>query len=325
MSINENEFSKIQNCKNFEDFKKFVEIKANDNKEESKSQDNKTESKEDDNKEESKEENPKRFIPFSMKNGIITKNIFSDNELLIWCESENKEEGHLNYFDCQKCLNRGYISYIDSVNRLVFRKECECMRIRKGIEKQLDYFYKYPILRECSLNNFITNYNFQKQMKLKAIEFLKVYKNSWFFVGGQYGSGKSYICYAIVNELIKDLNDFVLFEYIEDLREIKSHSTDLIYLELIEKYKKATVLYFDDFLKVDLNIADLKIIYEIINYRYKENKVTLFSSEKLFSELANIDEAIESRIFEKANNFILDIDRDRQKNFRYKKSNIIRL
>lgn len=318
MTINEKEFSKIQDCKTFEDFKKFIQQKA-----ESKSQDNKTESKADNNKEESKEENQKRFIPFSMKNGIITKNNFSDDELLIWCEQENKQKGNLNYYDCSKCLNRGYISYIDSVNRLVFRKECECIKIRKGRENQIYYFSVYPILRECSLNNFITNYNFQKQIKIKAIEFLKTYKNSWFFVGGQYGSGKSYICYAIANELIKDLNNFVLFEYIEDLREIKSHSTDEIYLELIEKYKKATILYFDDFLKVDLNIADLKIIYEIINYRYKENKTTLFSSEKLFNELAEIDEAIESRIFEKAEGFIIDIDRDRQKNFRFKKRSIL--
>ncbi len=318
MTLNEKEFSKIQDCKTFEDFKKFIQQKA-----ESKSQDNKTESKEDDNKEESKEENQKRFIPFSMKNGIITKNNFSDDELLIWCEQENKQKGNLNYYDCSKCLNRGYISYIDSVNRLVFRKECECIKIRKGRENQIYYFSVYPILRECNLNNFITLYNFQKQMKLKAIEFLKVYKNSWFFVGGQYGSGKSYICYAIANELIKDLNNFVLFEYIEDLREIKSHSTDEIYLELIEKYKHATILYFDDFLKVDLNIADLKIIYEIINYRYKENKTTLFSSEKLFNELSEIDEAIESRIFEKAEGFIIDIDRDRQKNFRFKKRSIL--
>ncbi|MBR0519301.1 AAA family ATPase, partial [bacterium] len=81
----------------------------------------------------------------------------------------------------------------------------------------------------------------------------------------------------------------------------------------------------DDFLKVDLNIADLKIIYEIINYRYKENKTTIFSSERLFSELAQIDEAIESRIFEKAEGFIIDIARDRQKNFRYKKQSIIKL
>ena len=314
MTLNENEFSKIQDCKNFDDFKKFIEIKT---------QDNKTESKANDNKEESKEEKQKRFIPFTMANGKIIKNEFTDQELLIWCEQENKIQGNLNYFDCQKCLNRGYISYIDSVNKLVFRKECECLKIRKGREKQIDYFYKYPILRECSLNDFITNYNFQKAMKLKAMEFLKVYKNSWFFVGGQYGSGKSYICYAIANELIKDLNEFVLFEYIEDLREIKSHSTDNIYLELIEKYKHATILYFDDFLKVDLNIADLKIIYEIINYRYKENKTTLFSSEKLFNELAEIDEAIESRIFEKAEGFIIDIDRDRQKNFRFKKRSIL--
>ena len=274
-------------------------------------------------KEESKEDTLKRFIPFTMKNGIITKNEFTDEELLTWCEFENKVTGNLRYFDCSKCQNRGYISYIDSVNRLVFRKECECMKTRKGIEKQLDYFYKYPVLKECSLDGFITTFNFQKAMKLKAMEFIKSYKNAWFFVGGQYGSGKSYICYAIVNELIKKLNDFALFEYIEDLREIKSHSADLIYLELIEKYKKATILYFDDFLKVDLNIADLKIIYEIINYRYKENKTTLFSSEKLFSELVDIDEAIESRIFEKAEGFILNIARDRQKNFRYKKNNIM--
>ena len=267
----------------------------------------------------------KRFIPYSFHSGKIIKNTFTDDELITWCNEDNNVKGNLNYFDCEKCLNRGYISYIDYKNKIVVRKECECLKIRRGRENQISYFQTYPILKECNLSDFITPYNFQKQIKSKAMEFIKNYKNHWFYIGGQYGSGKSHICYAIANELIKDLNNFVVFEYIEDLREIKAHSTDEIYLELIQKYKNATILYFDDFLKVDLNVADLKIIYEIINYRYKENKTTLFSSERLFSELASLDEAIESRIFEKAEGFILDIGRDRQKNFRYKKQSIIKL
>ena len=59
----------------------------------------------------------KRFIPYSIHKGKIIKNTFTDEELITWCNEDNSVKGDLNYFDCEKCLNRGYISYIDYKNK----------------------------------------------------------------------------------------------------------------------------------------------------------------------------------------------------------------
>ena len=341
--MNEEEFLKIQNCKNFEEFMTFCKIKQNNKKDnteitqdntqdntQNNTQDNTQNNTQDNtqNNTQDNTQNKKRFVPYLIKNHKIIKNTFTDEELLTWAFEENKAEGNLNYFDCKECLNKGYISFIDYEKRIVIRKECQCIKIRKARENQLKFFEIYPILKNYSFDNFLTLYNYQKEIKLKSMNFLNNYKNHWFFIGGQYGSGKSHICMAIANELIKKFKsneNFTLFKYLEDLREIKTFTNDLRQIEILNKYKYATVLYIDDFLKVDLTIADLKIIYEILNYRYSKKLITLFSSEKLFSELIDLDEAIHSRIFELAEDFILDISRDKNRNFRYMKNLITQI
>ena len=57
-------------------------------------------------------------------------------------------------------------------------------------------------------------------------------------------------------------------------------------------------------------------MFDIINYRYLNNKACIFSSEKPLLEVLNIDEAIGSRIFEMAKNYNIEIERNISKNYR---------
>ena len=85
----------------------------------------------------------------------------------------------------------------------------------------------------------------------------------------------------------------------------------------LEEIKNVEVLFLDEVLK-KYNETDLKYIIEIINYRYNNNLKTVISSERNLNELLDIDEATFGRVVEKSGEYLLDIKKDRNKNYRLK-------
>ena len=85
----------------------------------------------------------------------------------------------------------------------------------------------------------------------------------------------------------------------------------------LDDIKQVEVLYIDELLK-KYNDTDLKYIIEIINYRYTNNLKTIISSERTIDELLEIDEATFGRVIEKADKFIINIPKDKKKNYRLK-------
>ena len=78
------------------------------------------------------------------------------------------------------------------------------------------------------------------------------------------------------------------------------------YKEIMELLKKADVLYIDDFLKGNITDADINLAFELINARYNdESKRTIISSELSIGAVLNADEAIGSRIVERAQDYCL--------------------
>ena len=79
---------------------------------------------------------------------------------------------------------------------------------------------------------------------------------------------------------------------------------------MIDRFKKAEVLYIDDLFKTGRNpdgsepkptAADINAAFEIINYRYNNPALlTIISSELNEDELLDIDEAVGGRIFERS-------------------------
>ncbi len=82
--------------------------------------------------------------------------------------------------------------------------------------------------------------------------------------------------------------------------------------------KNTGLLFIDDFFRKTPTETDKAKIFDIINFRYLNNKPCIFSSEKILFEILSIDEAIGSRIFEKAKNFNIEIKKDFSKNYRLK-------
>ena len=77
--------------------------------------------------------------------------------------------------------------------------------------------------------------------------------------------------------------------------------------EDLNRYKNARVLLIDDLFKGNITPSDINIIFEIINYRYFNNKPIIVSTEKYKSDLLKIDEAIGSRILEMCDKFNIEV------------------
>ena len=191
------------------------------------------------------------------------------------------------------------------------------------IENQEKYIKQFPILSEYN-KEFKTDFIIHQQMKEIALDYLNDFKNNWFFIGGQIGSGKTHLCIKILNNILE--NNFVslqILKFSKVFKDLKSLSNKPEQIQLLEKYQKVYILYIDDLFNRVPTSSDINLLLDIIDYRYISNKTTIFSSQKHFEELsACIDdenlEALFSRIFEKTFNYIIDVPYNRNFDFRIK-------
>lgn len=240
-----------------------------------------------------------------------------------YAEQENAAIGHLGGCDCPKCKNRGYY-YTVNHEALTFSKVvCECMPNRQtqilaqrsGLGALLDV-YKFEKYKQSE--------PWQKALYDSAQAFLQDDK-ALFYIGGQVGCGKSFLCVSMVNEYIKqgiDCKFAVWTDIATILKQSVMQDSDK-YDKLLTELQQATVLYIDDFFKTKPTSADIDKAFQIINYRYNQSRtsnkhyVTLISSERTPSELTKIDEAIATRIYELAtSDYVLAVPKDANKNLR---------
>ena len=216
--------------------------------------------------------------------------------------------------NCQKCNNTGWIYYSDDKG-YEYARECECVKQRKSLER-LERSGLSGLLTKYTFDLYKADYGYQKDLLNKAKNYLTE-KDKWFMVVGQSGAGKSHICSAICGELLKQGKEVRFMSWLTESVKLKQNVNNYeIYEPLMEDYKNCEVLYIDDFFKNEnLTPADLKLANEIINYRYVANKKTIISSERLISNLIEVDEAIIGRIVEMAWEYVIQII-GKEKNYR---------
>lgn len=127
--------------------------------------------------------------------------------------------------------------------------------------------------------------------------------HNWLALLGAPGVGKTHLCLAVCNELLADGVPVLYFPHVEGFSELRGAvgSEDKLFAR-VEAMKRVQVLYWDDLYKGRGAPTDfvLEVIFEVINHRYMEGLPTLISSERSPEELLAIDEAIGSRILERA-------------------------
>ena len=266
----------------------------------------------------------------------------SEEELVKWkCEAYNNSSGNLNEgdgYNCPKCKNRGYVAYPRYSEEFKYwnevQRECECQNVRRTIRR----------LERSGLKNIIKDYTFDWNKVLnfdgetgpyvqytaaKALEYTHNHNGAWFFIGGQSGSGKTFLCTAIAGSFLAKGEEVKYMLWRDDITKLKSCITDNEkYEQLISEYKSVRVLYIDDLFKNGKDQtgkvqrptgSDIQIAFEILNYRYNNKElITIISSERTIHELVEIDEALGGRISEKSvtNGFGFNIKNDMSKNYR---------
>ncbi len=149
--------------------------------------------------------------------------------------------------------------------------------------------------------------------KLRLIKnFTEAYPNledSLIYLAGNVGNGKSHlavaaakvIAYKQAKEINEGISEFMPAElpsgeiflfYVNwrsELKKIRSsyrnNNTKFSAIESIQKMQRAKVLIIDDlFARTKISSSDLDDIFEIIDYRYQRDKITIITSNKFPAE-----------------------------------------
>lgn len=240
----------------------------------------------------------------------------------------NSVFGKLVGYDCPKCKNRGYFT-VAVQNELYpslweeVTRECSCMSARRELAR----------IKASGLEKLGSKYTFrkykaeeswQKELKKKAKEYVAADTDSWLFIGGQPGSGKTHISTAVCMELMKKGRQTRYMVWIDELPKLKSFVNDHSFENLLYPFKSAEILYIDDFLKTkkgeSVTVSDVNMAFRIINHRYNAGLRTIISTEYSLAQIINIDEALGSRIAEMTDDkYNVFIAPDPKKNYRYNK------
>ena len=265
-------------------------------------------------------------------------NYDEETKVRMSCDDYNNRVGNLNEidgYDCPKCKNRGMISVPkqNSAGRWAeWHTMCDCRKTRQTLRK----------LKQSGLKNMIHDYTFdkyiadepwQKAIKAGALRFIEDEENTWFFIGGASGAGKTHICTAIAAHYLNQGKFVKYMLWRDDAVKLKANVNDSeAYDNMMHELKTADVLYIDDLFKTGKNNdgmpqkptgADINIAFELLNYRYNNPElITLISSESRVTDILDIDEAIGGRIAERTIQFGygINIKPDRNKNYRLKGS-----
>lgn len=225
----------------------------------------------------------------------------------------NEREGNLSGFPCGTCKNKGYVAFRKE-NEMMLR-ECDCMKVRRAMEVINESGLERQLC-ECTFDSYEVSEPWQKQLKSAAENFARSDAQG-FFIGGQTGCGKTHLCTAIVGKMIKRGMAVRYFVWREDSTVLKSLVNDPEYLHLMQAYKQTDCLYIDDLFKQEeIRDADIRLAFELIDYRCRNRKKTIISTELTEEHLIRTDEALAGRIFQMSKGFRLTIPKDRRKNYR---------
>lgn len=204
-------------------------------------------------------------------------------------------------FSCEICKDKGFI-----INEIAnSAKRCSCQEA-KDYEERLLLSGISEEFRKRTFDIFEERTEEAKKIKTACVEYSEKYrefekekKNSMILVG-KVGSGKTHLGMAMANELLKKGIGVLYVSYPSMVHELKQVSMNTEeFNRIINGYKNCRILFIDDFMKA-LKEADLNYIYQIVNYRYLNNKPFIITSEFMPSKWSDIDEAIGTRLYEMA-------------------------
>jgi DNA replication protein DnaC len=233
----------------------------------------------------------------------------------------------LENYKCAKCRDLGFIP-IKQENAQDVIIECECHKK----DKLLRMWEKSGIKLEnqnLSFENYKPITPMAKHMKAKAIQYFTEFDNikgsrhnSIAFLG-QVGSGKTHLTVSIAGRLINKGVEVRYFQFREMITYLKQNIMDEeAYQREVTRYKTTPVLLIDDLFKKQkdkgtVTDSDVKIMFEIVNYRYVNYLPIIVSSELSVDEILDIDEGLGSRVVQMCKQHLVQVE-GMENNYRLK-------
>lgn len=252
-----------------------------------------------------------------IENFLNTRNLEKSYDITKSVNAESGELNKLDGIDCPICHNKGYILIDENDSPAQTVIECKCMHKRKI--KRLSEESGMGALLKHKVKNYIATETWQKNIRDKAIQYVKSNSQYWFCMLGQSGAGKTHICSAICNALIDQYKDVRYLGWNDFASFYKENLTNQLGKEKMREYQEIEILYIDDLFKGADSDYDIKnIAFDLINYRYNNRLKTIISSECSFNQLCSHDEAIAGRISEMCNQYMITIPKNSGNNYRLK-------
>lgn len=217
-------------------------------------------------------------------------------------------------YKCDICKDTGF-TYFEKEDKWgkkhLTARFCKC-RIDEINQNRIKKANVSQLFAKCTFYNFKENNEKQKEVKKRCIEFYiqgiddsipSDEKAVFLLLSGQAGRGKTHLAVATLNNFIANSYKALYTNYKELVRTLSQHALDnKAFNEYMQKCKQADILLIDDLFKSsneqDITKAQLNYMYELINQRYAEKKLSIFTTQKSVDSLLKIDEATASRIIQ---------------------------
>lgn len=218
--------------------------------------------------------------------------------------TSNLEDSSKELDNCKKCKGteecknyyKGHVYYPEILNgNIVFdyvackyQKELE----QKNKYKENIYLFDLPKeIKEASMKNIDSN----DPDRFKIIKWLTSFLNNYtpgkgqkgLYLTGNFGSGKTYLISAVLNELAKKNHKVAIIYYPEFLRSLKESFNDPeIYNEKFKLIKKIELLLIDDIgAETMTEWSRDEVLGNILQYRMQEGLTTFFTSNLKIKDL----------------------------------------
>ena len=218
---------------------------------------------------------------FIRKNLTIFMDVYKSRKLCEGCEG---------LFACRQ-KSKG--QRLDILNDGILMEEIEYCeyamddRRRKALLQKYRYCDVSPNLADIDLNN-ITYTEDQKQLYLQLAAILHEMRDKGLYICGDLGVGKTYLCVALANSLVKKGKKVAFVKVSNFFNEMKSffgNSSEMIDRN-INILKKAEVLFLDDIGSEAVSefVRD-DILFRVLDYRLENRLMTIFTSNLNKEEL----------------------------------------
>ena len=217
----------------------------------------------------------------------------------------------LNCKGLQNCKNeiQGYCYYPKEENNTITFSYVACKyknnELKKDKYKENIDLYNVPTsIKNACMKDLYTD----DKSRIEPIKYINNYYNTYntnrqkgLYLYGNFGSGKTYIIAALLNEFAKkDIKSAIIYfpEFLRTLKESFSNDENISYSEKYEYIKKIPILLIDDIGAENVTSWGRdEILGTILQYRMDENLPTFFTSnlslEELETHLSNTNKTID--------------------------------